>query len=278
MASRLSDVGFRIEAPAVLALAEDTCRFGEQIAVHGGRYCYWAVGEGVELWVARNPRGQFVGLAPHFSGAARMRMGLTARLASPGGPTAGVAARLLTRVVTGKPIRPTPALAGCFHAWADPSGEDPESGAYPLVFDAPDFATHAGLLVPGIVTVQVAAFAQELRVFADDAAYDAEPRDGLRMAAESLIPSGLFAFDEEDPAEPRPVALLGGHVLAAEQRVNPATRQPFWWAHVRTFGGEVDIVADPDLVNAPMEAGGIVQGEFWLSGRIIREAAIEPPP
>ena len=38
--------------------------------------------------------------------------------------------------------------------------------------------------------------------------------------------------------------------------------------HVSTFGGEVDVVADPVLLNNVIVKGGVVKGSFWLSGTV----------
>ena len=99
--------------------------------------------------------------------------------------------------------------------------------------------------------VQLAAFAHELAVFADPDAY-AEANEGREMpyAAESFIPSGLFVTGDEP--EPAAEAFLTGTVLAARGRLNETTGDAFWWARVRTLGGELEIVADPALLSAPV--------------------------
>ena len=50
---------------------------------------------------------------------------------------------------------------------------------------------------------------------------------------------------------------------------NPVTATDFCWAHVSTYGGEVDVVADPVLLNDVIVKGGVVKGSFWLSGVVI---------
>jgi hypothetical protein len=39
---------------------------------------------------------------------------------------------------------------------------------------------------------------------------------------------------------------------------------------VDTLGGEVDVVADVKLISSEPQIGGIVSGQFWLSGKIIQ--------
>ena len=113
----------------------------------------------------------------------------------------------------------------------------------------PEAALHAELELPCVTEVQLAAFAHELAVFADADAY-AEANEGreLPYAAESFIPSGLFVTGDEP--EPAAEAFFTGTVLAARGRMNETTGDAFWWARVRTLGGEIEIVADPVLLPA----------------------------
>lgn len=55
-----------------------------------------------------------------------------------------------------------------FHGWADPDDGNPESGAYPFVFDAPDYILHDAVKLPAVFDVQLAAFAHELDAYASD--------------------------------------------------------------------------------------------------------------
>jgi hypothetical protein len=50
--------------------------------------------------------------------------------------------------------------------------------------------------------------------------------------------------------------------------MNETTGDAFWWARVRTLGGEIEVVADPVLLTGPVTPGAVVQGSFWLSGRL----------
>src|SRR5262249_38859458 len=103
---------------------------------------------------------------------------------------------------------------------------------------------------------------------ASDAAYDAAPGDGPRLAAEAFIPSGLFSPDGGARRSPEAHAVLAGHVLAAEQRTNPHSGAAFHWMHVLTLGGTLDVGADPGLAGEIPVVGGVLTGSFWLSGRL----------
>lgn len=76
----------------------------------------------------------------------------------------------------------------------------------------------------------------------------------------------LDVFDEdlERPAH----AMLTGHVVQTGVRVNELTGVGFRWASVVTLIGEIDVVADPAVVAGEPTPGGVVEGTFWLSGRI----------
>lgn len=142
---------------------------GEAVEVEGGRYVTWPVGQDAQLWVQVDQSNRFIGMNPHFAGQARMRVALTARVIHPGDN----------------------ALAGAFHGWADP-GNNSEGGAYPFVFDAPDYGLYQALELPTALDVRLAAFAHKLDAYAGEEAFYAAQGGQPKLAAESFIPSGLF--------------------------------------------------------------------------------------
>jgi hypothetical protein len=221
--------------------------FGQKIETRNGSYTLWEVGEGIELWVQTNLHRRLIGMNPHFSGSARMRAGLTSRI----------------------PRYEHSILDGAFHAWAEPSEDDPEHGVYPFVFDVPDYDTYDWLSLPTIAVVQIAAFAHELQCFENEDEYMAAQGATLKFAEESFVPSGLFHVRAGTRETAQAQAVISGHVLAATEMTNPVTCQRFYWVKVRTLGGEVDVVADPQVVRGKELCGGVVRGAFWLSGRVI---------
>jgi hypothetical protein len=58
-----------------------------------------------------------------------------------------------------------------------------------------------------------------------------------------------------------------GPVLASTSLLIPAANATFLPLRVRTFGGEIDLVAEPALVNGPVRVGNVVTCSCWLSGR-----------
>lgn len=222
-----------------------TTEFGQKIETKNGSYTYWAIGNGIELWVQTNHHKRIIGMNPHFRGYTRMHVGITERL----------------------PRHPHSLLDGAFYAWANPRSSSAASGTFPFVFDVPDYDVHDTLGIPSIHAVQIAAFALDLQAFTSDEAYQKVQGDKLVLASESFIPSGLFTA-EGKPREPmQALANFSGHVIDTHMLINPVTSQKFHWAQVSTLGGMFDIVADPQVVQGTLVKNGGVRGNFWLSGR-----------
>src|SRR5205085_6719968 len=143
-------------------------------------------------------------------------------------------------------------------------------GDYPFVFDCPDAAIHDALTLPATLTAQIAAFAQQITVYESRSAYDAaQAARGQSFESRSFIPSGLISPSGEPVTPPESHALIAGQVIEAAERRNAVTGHPFWWALVDTVGGTFDVVIDPALLSKlPIEAGHVISGWFWLSGRL----------
>src|SRR6185295_14057521 len=147
---------------------------------------------------------------------------------------------------------------------------DGDAMVYPLALQVVDIgATRDRIPMKSPVTMKIAAFAEEIAVWADDAAYGASQAKEPKFSSESLIPSGLFG-----PA-PHPHAMLTGHVVAASMKRHEA---PFIHMAVRTFGGTYDVLAPVDLLPRPPAPGSVIQGSFWMVGRVVEGLQAAPPP
>jgi hypothetical protein len=247
MATHFTDIGFVVTSgDDLLALARSIPAGTPVMKVAGGDYVRWEAGGGAELWFQRSPEFALVGANPYFAAETRTRVRLIARANDPKFP-----------------------LDGGFHLWLapepiDPADNDPEVGATPLLVDTPDMRLYDGLELPLEVDATIAAFAHRLELFADEAELRAT---GSMMAAESLIPSGLFfpGGDEKVPAKAE--AIFQGTVEATETRRNGATGREFLWARVRTYGARLEVVADPVLATRMPAVGDILGGTFWMSAR-----------
>ena len=247
MPSHLSSIGFpAVSKEDVMAVIQRAAREGLPIPSRKGEYVLWAPGGGPELWVQieTKQKGQrtLAGFHPHFRGQARMKFGATGAKASEAYP-----------------------LEGVLYGWVDPEDENPESGAFPISLDVPDFElAMANVTFPRNVDIQVAAFAHTATCFLDQ---DALARDGLKMggpgmAAKSFIPLG--AFKGQQPS----TGLFCGEILEAEVKINPATGGTYQHLLVETLGGQIDVVADLTVLSGETRIGRIVQCEGWLSARL----------
>lgn len=249
MPSHFSTIGFPIETLEDFdQLAEMTSRTAVEVPVRDGSYLRWTGFGGEEVWLQLSTRRELIGMNPHFSGASRIRVGIEARITRPRGTL----------------------LDGALEAWASPSGDSPESGEYPFVFDLPDAAAYPDLEIPGMAEAQVAAFAHQISFFPSEEDYYASQRPHVPgFASRSFIPSGTFrpAGHEVDP--PTAEAIFTGQVLQAECRTNPISLKKYWWALVDSLGGAFDVVIDPVLLPQLPAVGGFLSGTFWLSGRLV---------
>ncbi|MGE0448881.1 MAG: hypothetical protein AB7Q29_04790 [Vicinamibacterales bacterium] len=252
MPSQFSSIGFRVTTGEDLAaLASSVADRADTIDAEGGQYLKWAPPSGEQLWLQVKRSGDAMGMNPHFEGQAVMRATLEAR-------------------VTRETHTP---LDGTFLAWANPPADGSTPGDYPFAFDCPDAGTLDALALPATVDLQLSAFAQQFTIHESEAAYLAEQAaQGTPFGSRSFIPSGLISPSGEPIAPPESHALIAGHVLDAAERVNSVSGLPYWWALLDSVGGTFDVVIDPALVTAPLRAGHVLAGWFWLSGRVRRDA------
>lgn len=247
--NHFSTIGFDIKnQQEFIAVARATAPDAQAVFVQHGRYLRWTGRDGEELWLQVGENGHFLGMHPHFSGSAVMRVRLTSRVECGG-----------------------TALDGTFMAWALPDVSHDEEGAYPFVFDSPDSDTKGDLQFPSMAEIQLAAFAHQISFHESPEAYERSQTDAkVKFASRSFVPAGLFTLEDSQP--PSALALLTGHVIEAETRTNEKTGARFYWALVDSLGGLHDVVIDSSLLAAAPTPGGVISGEFWLSGRILSSA------
>jgi hypothetical protein len=246
--SQFSAIGFTVSSGEDLAaLASRVAERADTIDAAKGQYLKWAPPSGEQLWLQVKRNGDAMGMNPHFEGKSSVRVAIESRIAREAHTS----------------------LDGTFLAWANPPVGAAVGGDYPFVFDCPDAATHDALTLPATLTAQIAAFAQQITVYASQSTYDAEQAaQGLPFGSRSFIPSGIISPSGEPVTPPESHALIAGEVIEASERRNAVTGQPFWWALVDTIGGTFDVVIDPSLLSSPVRQGNVIAGWFWLSGRL----------
>lgn len=248
MPSHFSTIGLPLSSQADYgALANRVGPLATPIEVPNGVYWRWVSDCGAEVWLQTNTDNELVGMTPFFGGSAHTTV------------------RLTNRVVR----QDDSPLEGAFHAWADPDQSDPDSGAYPFVFDVVDFDRLGDIALPTIAKAQIAAFAHEVSVYQTVHSYNESQTGELKFASQSFIPSGLFANGGESAEPPNSLAFFTGHIIATELKTNSLTRAQYYWALVETLGGCFDVVIDPELCDASPAVGGVISGSFWLCGRLI---------
>jgi|SRR5438309_2258764 len=138
-------------------------------------------------------------------------------------------------------------LEGAFYGWANPLGGVTTDGDYPFCFSAPDYRLHDKVRLPSEVTVQLAAFPNEILAFENQEAMRSSNTWMNQMAPESCIPSGLFLPGGGTIDPPKPQMMFCGTVQETSRLTNPVAGQQFCWARVRTLGGELDVVVAQPL-------------------------------
>jgi hypothetical protein len=248
MATNWSDLGFQVQNGSELeGLARKCHQNGRASRCSQGLYIVWALGSGIEVWAQLNKREELIGLNPHFAGKTRLSAGLMERITRHGFP-----------------------MDGGFRAVAQPYGSDPIRGVFPFIFDVPDFLLQHELAVPAIHSVQLAAFAQQCALYLNEADMAARTaRMALTLTPHTFLPMGLRGENGEPLAEPLPSAMFCGPVLDASLSTNPISKTQFWWLKVQSAAGEVDVVADAELLPRGARSGMLLQCTAWLSGRVM---------
>lgn len=261
MSSHFSAIGFPIESEDDLSeLTERVIDQCEPIAVKQGRYLRWSSECGAELWLQIDRKDNLVGINPHFTGPSSIRVALIETVNRSDAST----------------------LDGAFRAWANSVNDDPQtvsspqSGSLSVVFDAPDFRTYSDVKLPSIGVARIAAFAHEFSVYDSVEAYDALQVGEVKFASQSFVPSGMFSLDAGRATPPEPDAVFTGHVRRTEKRTNELTGIDFYWAETETLAGVFDVVVDAELVTGNLQTGSVIQGSFWLSGRLKEYSREEP--
>ena len=250
--SNLSDIGFPTpDEQAVNEMIMHVLEHTKPLQNSRGIYLIYSDESGAEIYLQGDFNQELIGFNPHFAGKSRRKVALT-------------------QVIE----RDSSELDGGFHGWANPLEGAKESGDYSFVFDVPDFRNVEVSAFPRSVEIQLTAFASnDFEIFAGEEDYQTAQESELKHASKMFIPSGLFALDEGggsvDLNTVRPIGIFAGEIKEFELKTNSLSGEKFYAFLVETLGGETDVVADPKYVPCEPKIGGIVKGQFWLSGKIL---------
>jgi len=186
-------------------------------------------------------------------------------------------------------------LEGSFYGYVSPRSIDPQSGWYPLLIDISDFdSVRDRIRAPSILQLQVAAFPNQVDIFADDTSYyspqpkGAYPRelakestramdleqmaekvDSARLATESFIPSGLFEPGGRPKNPLKAEGIMTGHIEECSTLTNPFSGRPFYRTRVRTYAATFDVVCDPARLRTVPAPRNVLSGVFWFTGQLV---------
>lgn len=257
MASNLSTIGFQFAdeqefRDVMMACAAEA---GDVLECPGGHYGIWTSRSGAQVWfhLTRTQSGEveILGLTPFFDGKSEVMLTIRRAVQRPGdNPFEGN----LEAVIETQP------------------GE-----AYPLSFDAVDFALSGGEELPAKRRVRLSAFARDVVGYKDEATYysAAEQASGPVFAAQCFVPLGMFASEqkEEDGAAAASVqpalAYFCGRLVEQSRLVNEKTGHAFDWLVIETLGATLDVLADPHVVEGELIEGGTIAANALLFGRIL---------
>jgi hypothetical protein len=258
MASNLSTIGFVFAdqsafVSTLLPLAEQA---GGQLVCPPGAYGVWRSRSGAELWfhLQRQADGQteIQGLTPFFNGETTVDVAITAAHQGPNDSP----------------------FEGTLTAWVNPT-EAGTDGDYPVVFDAVDFAAFDAGTLPVKRTVHLVGFCRDLRGFVDMEAYEVYCRETgeseLRMAAAAFIPVGMFPGSDGEASLATSKAYFTGRIESVAPYINETTNEEFVTAVIETYGMRIDIVADPTVIDGPLQEGGMALVSAQVFGRVTPE-------
>lgn len=253
MSNHFRAVGFPFDSQRNLeAFCRGTGKFAKEwIPLEHGFYVVLGPDNGVQWFGQFDRDRQPIGGDPHYVGTARLRLRVDSIHASP-----------LEATIVGT----------LCDAEGEPNGP-------PVPIEIPDYALFKDSLTVSkdLTTLQVAAFAENVEFFADDAAFRANDTY-QKMSTELFIPIGTFTPDGKAVDPPQPRVLMAGRVLSVQQRTNSFSGLSFWAAQINCQGATYDVVLEPNALQSPPTVGGILAGVFYLSGQLMPDERLRQQP
>ncbi|HNB18181.1 MAG TPA: hypothetical protein PLC15_22530 [Candidatus Obscuribacter sp.] len=249
MTTPLASVGFKVfSTEEAMQLASVVAQRGERVGTALGSYMVLKTGTRSQLWAKLDEENRPYSICPHFEGDSRNAVLLAQRIK-----------------YNNKP------LDGRYLAWMNPNGNTPgfgPPGEYTIIFECPNFAYYNFVEIPCNVTVQLAAAAREVSLYNSVEEYN--------YKQDKICPVGsVIGSAANAGATPAylPEAYICGVVERTQVFENPFTHYYFQWALVTVGKVQFDVCIDAATLEVPMVAGGVVAGDFHLSGQLILDGA-----
>jgi hypothetical protein len=219
---------------------------GITILTKKGHYIKWSSKSGAQLWMQFNKKNELIGVTPFFEGKSNFKVGITKKIIRRGDTD----------------------LEGAFYGWANPTNDKVDNGFYPFVFDLVNIGEYKKLKLPNIEYIKLVGFAHEVEVFPSEEAYNLLQLGKPGFASQSFIPSGLFSEGFKKNKKPLSEALITGKIIETKNCINELTQMGYIWILVETYGGEIDLVLDTNMITENININGIISGNFYLCGKM----------
>ena len=167
---------------------------------------------------------------------------------------------------------------GMISGWVNPSSTED----CPLIFEVPNYwLVHEWIREEEIYHVGLTAFSEGALFYENAEAFmEASPKN-IQMREKGgdapipvrgyspnhFIPTDRFS-EVYEGSEPTSTAMFAGAVKDLRLITNEKTKCSFYWMNVETLFGELDVVCSKRGLNAEPHIGGILDGYFYLVGRI----------
>ena len=142
-----------------------------------------------------------------------------------------------------------------------------DTGEFSAIFDVCNLCLYGDIKENDLLIAQVAAFSYQITYYHDVATFEARH--------DKALPINAFASRIDRPSHydyvPEAASILSGIISRVHHMVNEITGNPFYHLEVCCFDCVIDVVAYPELFYTEPQVGGILQGLFWFSVKIIRQ-------
>jgi len=238
MPNHYSDMGFLIERQEDISeLLQNLYETGTTIPAKHGEYRYITVDNYIEFWL-QIKKNNVLGLEFHYSSKNTISVKFEKYIKN----------------------KNSSKLGGSVYVWNE--------GNFPMILDVPNLDLYRKIKKDSVISMQISAYTNTLSLFDSKEDYDrSQEENKLQYASECFVPIGMFTTDKNAP--PEAYAMLSGTIKSFEKRANSISNKAYYYFEVECLGIIFDIVADTEYVSKEPVIGGVLNGEFWLSGKML---------